>query len=300
EQADGRTATAASDIYSLGVVAFQCLAGRVPFDAGSDVGVALAHLRDPVPALPTNVLAPLASLVTRMLAKAPDDRPSATEVAEQLERLTADADTAGVTVPIPRFRREVDRAATAVMPLVLAARHRLRDRLAGRDLRETRSAPLRARLLLVPVAAAVLLTIALAFGGGSGGLQPSAAAGPATHSAQSHVADSYVTVNPTRYRGKPWTTVRAELRALGLHPTPQFVAIGATGTVLALAPTGQVDKGSSITVVVSRTAPPKHPAPAKRAAPAKHAAKPKDNHGPGPGGHGPAGPPGHSKKGHDG
>ncbi|HEX3707564.1 MAG TPA: serine/threonine-protein kinase, partial [Mycobacteriales bacterium] len=47
EQADGRTATAASDIYSLGVVAFQCLAGRVPFDAGSDVGVALAHLRDP-------------------------------------------------------------------------------------------------------------------------------------------------------------------------------------------------------------------------------------------------------------
>ena len=52
EQAEGTTATAASDVYSLAVVAFECLAGRKPFVADTPVATAIAHLRNPVPELP--------------------------------------------------------------------------------------------------------------------------------------------------------------------------------------------------------------------------------------------------------
>ncbi|MDQ4054629.1 MAG: serine/threonine protein kinase, partial [Actinomycetota bacterium] len=44
EQAQGLPATPRSDVYSLGVVAFECLAGRRPFDADSPVATALAHI----------------------------------------------------------------------------------------------------------------------------------------------------------------------------------------------------------------------------------------------------------------
>ncbi|MEU6412605.1 protein kinase [Microbispora sp. NPDC046933] len=75
EQASGTTLTPASDIYSLGVVAYECLAGRPPFTAETPVALALRHLNDTPPPLPGNVPAPVAALVTAMLAKDPAARP---------------------------------------------------------------------------------------------------------------------------------------------------------------------------------------------------------------------------------
>ncbi|NYD39961.1 protein kinase domain-containing protein [Nocardioides panaciterrulae] len=74
EQARGNAATPASDVYALGVVAFECLAGRRPFVADSPVATALAHLREPVPALPPEVPADLAAVVRKALSKEPHDR----------------------------------------------------------------------------------------------------------------------------------------------------------------------------------------------------------------------------------
>jgi eukaryotic-like serine/threonine-protein kinase len=74
EQARGERATPASDVYALGVVAFECLSGRRPFEAESQVATALAHIQQPVPELPADVPADLAAVVRRALAKEPGER----------------------------------------------------------------------------------------------------------------------------------------------------------------------------------------------------------------------------------
>ena len=76
EQASGAAVTPASDIYSLGVVAYECLTGTRPFGGDTPVSVALAQVRDEPPALPESVPAPVRSLVMAMLAKAPEQRPA--------------------------------------------------------------------------------------------------------------------------------------------------------------------------------------------------------------------------------
>ena len=75
EQALGEPATAASDIYSLGIVTHEMLTGRRPFDQGSPVATALAQVNDPPPALPEAVPADLRAVVETSLAKTPADRP---------------------------------------------------------------------------------------------------------------------------------------------------------------------------------------------------------------------------------
>src|SRR3712207_9245170 len=55
EQAQGMEVTAASDVYSLGVVGYECLTGARPFDGASQVAIALAHINRPPPPLPAQV-----------------------------------------------------------------------------------------------------------------------------------------------------------------------------------------------------------------------------------------------------
>ncbi len=85
EQVSGQRATAASDIYSLGVLAHEALRGLPMYESDSDLVAALAHVHQEPPPLPASVPAGLAALVARMLSKDPADRPTAAQVLATLD-----------------------------------------------------------------------------------------------------------------------------------------------------------------------------------------------------------------------
>jgi serine/threonine-protein kinase len=90
EQARGLTLTPKSDVYSLGVMAYQLFLEALPFDGDSAVEVLAMHLHAAPPPpreLWPDIPRPLEALLLAMLAKQPDDRPSLAEVSRRLEEI---------------------------------------------------------------------------------------------------------------------------------------------------------------------------------------------------------------------
>ncbi|WP_415644620.1 serine/threonine-protein kinase [Stackebrandtia soli] len=107
EQLQGQALTGASDLYSLGVIAYECLAGAAPFDRSSPAAVIAGHLNDAPPALPGGIPSAVADLVARALEKDARDRfPDASGFARACEsvlgrRRDPGADYRRITVPLP-------------------------------------------------------------------------------------------------------------------------------------------------------------------------------------------------------
>jgi len=69
EQATGQQITGQADVYSLGIVAYQCLAGRRPYDSDNPVELAMRHVNDTPAPLPPDVPEPARQFVERALSK---------------------------------------------------------------------------------------------------------------------------------------------------------------------------------------------------------------------------------------
>lgn len=102
EQIRGASPSAQADIYSLGILLFQCLTDEVPFHGKDMVSTAYKHFNDPVPTLPP-LVAVFQPILEKMLAKEPENRyQRANEVVEALEELTGESQTSLTNLDITK------------------------------------------------------------------------------------------------------------------------------------------------------------------------------------------------------
>ncbi|RAJ66601.1 serine/threonine protein kinase [Streptomyces sp. Amel2xB2] len=104
EQALGRGVDARSDLYSVGIMLFELLTGRLPFDADSPLAIAYAHVQEeaPAPSAINQSLTPTVdALVARTLRKNPNERfPSAETMNQECTRVGRQAASAGASPSI--------------------------------------------------------------------------------------------------------------------------------------------------------------------------------------------------------
>jgi len=101
EQASGHPASPATDIYSLGIVAYECLAGKRPFTGESQVAIAMAQINEQPAPLPPTVAPPVQNLVMAMIAKKPDDRPASAAAVSRAATALRRGDLAAAAAAVP-------------------------------------------------------------------------------------------------------------------------------------------------------------------------------------------------------
>lgn len=265
ERVAGQAAGPASDLYSLGMVGYECLAGAAPF-TGTAMEIALAHRMQWLPPLPESVPAPVACLITDLTAKDPGGRPaSAAEVATRARALRDDVRT-GATGPGGSGRYLAGSGspdATAELPTTAAWQLPWTDgsgpptgtgygapsppsRQHGKDRRG------RGRIAVIAAACAVAAGLAGWLGASLAGTASPQAQPPRSHANKS--AGHTVTVDAAALIGQPVRIVVRALQHRGLQVavTWQPTRHARPGTAIAVRPSGTVLAGTTIRVTAAR------------------------------------------------
>ncbi|WIJ45393.1 protein kinase domain-containing protein [Curtobacterium citreum] len=280
EQASGHPASPSTDIYSLGIVAYEALAGRRPFTGESQVAIAMAHINEQPPALPSDVPEPVAALVLSCIAKKPADRPATAANLARAAQALRRGDVAAATVAVPAIggagtvafnppQGQGDDQATALIGTQAGALSGP-PRTPGSPLTPEDEEPKKKRAwiwwlvgaLAVLVIAGVIAALALN-NGGSADPTPSATATQSTPKPSNTPTPTPTQVrqflDKSQYVGQPTDQVRSALEGLGFVVDVQDGSPAPTAdqanTVADLTPTGSVVEGTTITVTQYTTPP---------------------------------------------
>jgi len=270
EQASGHPASPSTDIYSLGIVAYEALAGKRPFTGESQVAIAMAQINDAPPPLPETIAEPVRNLVMSSIAKKPSDRPdSAANLARAAQALRrGDVQSAGAAVPAISAGLP---AADATMVLPRAAEPgattvlNIPSTTPSEERKSKRSAWTWPLIALVAVLVLVLGSsiVALVSGGTGGGgssssmtstsTRTSSTATPTRSSGTPTPTPTLIKVDKAAYVGKTAEEASSALQALGmgvnLKQEKAAPNAGLVGKVYDLNPTGNLKIGELITVL---------------------------------------------------
>ncbi|MGV8894976.1 MAG: protein kinase domain-containing protein [Rhodoglobus sp.] len=268
EQASGHPASPSTDTYSLGIVAYESLAGRRPFTGESQVAIAMAQINETPPELPSTVADPVRNLVYACLAKNPADRPaSAAHLARAAQALRR-GDVAAAAAAVPGVLGDGTLAAT-VGPNYGQNTQATRI-LTTQSATDTQTTPIETArrnpwtwplIILISLLALVLLGTIIALIANPPGEPSTPTSAPPSTSATTPsspaptpttTASDKVTLDPTELVGRTRDVVQARLDELGLVLDAKDGTVAPSaeqeGLAYSVTPSGNVRLGETITV----------------------------------------------------
>jgi eukaryotic-like serine/threonine-protein kinase len=269
ERVNGQAAGPASDLYSLGMVAYECLTGSLPF-AGTAVEIALAHQHQSLPPLPAAVPRELVGLIAFLTARDPARRPASAGVVAARARALADT----ISGPLPGAgagSQGADAGISGSDGWAPASPSDMPDRTltdipyagswdaigmaGGHDGRGRPPLARRPRRRGAAFAAASIAVVASLAGWAF--VTASGSAPPPGHAPRSHgskAAARTVTVDAAALLGQPVSTVVGQLHQLGLQVDLVWQPghDQKPGTVLSVQPSGNVLAGTPVVVTATQ------------------------------------------------
>ncbi|GAA4676040.1 serine/threonine protein kinase [Frondihabitans cladoniiphilus] len=292
EQASGHPASPSTDIYSLGIVAYEALAGRRPFTGESQVAIAMAQINETPPDLPATVPEAVRKLVYSSIAKKPAERPASAAALAQAARALRRGDVAAATAAVPalgvggngdaatqvfaaqdsttRLMPAPDPFPTAMTSAVGGSATSQLPTTPGEDEPKKRSPWFWPLIVLGAIVVIAIIVAIVAFAGNSKGSNTGSSSSPASSSSTpatssspppTSAAPTQNVINSSDYVGKTEAQARSILESLGYvvndaqNPKTSQNANQVPGTVYMVDPTGPTDSGSTVTLYVYANAP---------------------------------------------